>query len=713
MTVKLKGTYTDAILYTDNAEYSCIEQIKGMINSPAFTEPVRIMPDTHAGKGSVVGFTMPVGDKLVPNTIGVDIGCLDKDTEYLTPNGWKKIKEFVDGDYVLQYNKDTQKTNFVRPINYIVKPCDEFFHYKNSKGMDQMLSEEHKMLVFTGYKGRGYKSITLSPIELNKKSLNKGYYGFKAAFETGESGVPISDDMIRLDIAISADGCIRRTNEGLNHIEMHLSKERKIKRMRKILKDSVIKYKETKNKNSTYFYFKVPEIIDKELYYYYAANKKQLKIVIDECLKWDGHEGYRSYFSSTNKNNADVIQYAFSACGIRAGISVVRSDKWSDCYVVTPTKNEVVSYSQPTKVKSEDGKKYCFTVPTGYFVARRNGKIFVTGNCGIYAYKIDNVDSSSINFEDIDNKIRSVVPLGFNRRTAYRETYEEICQLIPGLSSLVEKLKVNNEKVVPQLGSLGGGNHFIEFAKSKNDNSLWLLIHTGSRNIGKMTCEYHQNKAIKYIDESRNKIIKNVLDNTPDNEKQDAMNAVKTGSRMFNVSNEQAWLVDEDKEEYLQDMQVAQKFAHLNKHFIRDAICKECGFIISESIESVHNYIDFSDMVIRKGAIKADKDELVVIPFNMRDGSILARGKGNKDWNNSAPHGAGRIMSRSFAKKNVNLEEFENTMKDVWSTSVNIHTLDESPFAYKPKEEIEVAITDTVEVYDYLIPIYNLKDSKK
>lgn len=348
-----------------------------------------------------------------------------------------------------------------------------------------------------------------------------------------------------------------------------------------------------------------------------------------------------------------------------------------------------------------------FTMPIGDKLIPNT--VGVDIGCGIYAYKVtgDRLNGD-INWQEIDTIIRSVVPLGFSHRNVQSGGQELEKQLneIEGrlgiqskLRGLLIKLGIPLSKAISQLGTLGGGNHFIEFAQSKNDKSIWLLIHTGSRNVGKKTCEYWQERAIDHMAQLRDAISTCISETS--------------SLDIFKTPADQCWIRGLQKEEYLQDMFIAQKFAHMNKHVIRDAILSALGLSFEDAVESVHNYIDSTDHVIRKGAIRANADERVVIPFNMRDGSILAVGKGNKDWNNSAPHGAGRIMSRSQAKQQISLQDFSDSMKDVWSSSVCAETLDEAPFAYKDAHEIESLIKDTATVIDYLIPLYNLKDDSK
>lgn len=179
------------------------------------------------------------------------------------------------------------------------------------------------------------------------------------------------------------------------------------------------------------------------------------------------------------------------------------------------------------------------------------------------------------------------------------------------------------------------------------------------------------------------------------------------------IPKELCYLEGEDRENYLHDMKICQEFATANRNKILDSICEELGIEHEEKFETIHNYISFEDNVVRKGAISAKEGEKVLIPMNMRDGCILAVGKGNDDWNNSAPHGAGRIMSRGQARQEIKLEDYKETMKNIYTTSVNVFTIDEAPFAYKPAQEIIDKIQDTVDIIEVLKPIYNFKASEE
>lgn len=705
------GKYGEAIIHASEIEDTALEQIQKLVDQPmAEGAHIRIMPDVHAGAGCVIGYTAKVTDKVVPNLIGVDIGCLDKDSEFLTETGWKKMIDYIPGDKVLQYDKATDKASFTFPENYIVQPCSEFHHFKNSKGMDQMLSAEHKMLVFKGFKGKGYKIIDKHPAEISSlgTSLANGYYGFKASFNIQNEGIPLSENEIKLDIMLSADGYIRKQVEDKYNYSIHVLKERKILNVRKVLSANNIEFKEYYGQDkTTCFEFKTSLQFNKDLTKYFKASYEQLKIVASESLKWDGHKGYRSFFSSTEKSNADVIQFAFSAIDIRSGISVVKADKdsWKDTYVVTPTKNNVVGITQEsTVVPSTDGKKYCFTVPDGYFVARRNGKIFVTGNCGVIAVEllIDKVPD----LEELDTWVRKHIPTGRNIHSYSR--LDEKTYMAKQVRDICVRTGQNYNYVASSLGTLGGGNHFIEMATDQ-EGRIWLLVHSGSRNFGLKIAKHYQNLAIQ-----NNKGHK--LNEIAELKK--TYTGVELGKKIDEIPSMVhglEYIVGEDAENYLNDATVAYEYALLNRSLIAgdivDHLCYGMGAgCIGEVVNSVHNYTDAEQGIIRKGAIDASLNRWVVIPFNMRDGSIIGIGKGNEEWNYSAPHGAGRTMSRSQARAELSLEAFEEGMQGVYSTSVGASTIDEAPDAYKPFSDIIKYLEPTVEIKYTLKPVWNFKD---
>lgn len=251
-------------------------------------------------------------------------------------------------------------------------------------------------------------------------------------------------------------------------------------------------------------------------------------------------------------------------------------------------------------------------------------------------------------------------------------------------------------------------NHFIEIDKDDEDNK-YLIIHTGSRNLGKQVADIYQKKAISLINRASNddkeKIIKQLK---AENRQRDIPDALKALTPAIKIPNELAYLEGENRLDYLHDMRLCQRFAYANRETIAKNILKKMNLTEVNRFQTIHNYIG-DDNIVRKGSISAYKDEIVLIPINMRDGCIIGRGLGNEDWNFSAPHGAGRIMSRGDAKRNLDLDQFTDDMKDVYTTTANLSTIDESPRAYKPMDEIVENIKDTVEIIKIIKPIYNFK----
>jgi RNA-splicing ligase RtcB len=300
--------------------------------------------------------------------------------------------------------------------------------------------------------------------------------------------------------------------------------------------------------------------------------------------------------------------------------------------------------------------------------------------CGIYAYNLGNVD---VDFEGLDKFIRNDIPVGFNIRHSFENEFNVPEGVVFKINDIILKLKLDMAKVYYSLGTLGGGNHFIELDTDPSGN-VWLVIHSGSRNFGLQVCNYHQMRAKDFV----NKAL---------------VTGIQTGMEYLPI--------EFGGQEYLDDMQIAQTFAHLNRELMAKIICQRFFKmdLPNVKVESVHNYINFEDGIIRKGAIQANIGQRCVIPFNMRDGIAMCMGKGSKKWNNSAPHGAGRIMSRSKAKEQIKLEDYKNAMKGIYSSCINKSTLDESPFAYKDFNQVISEMEETVSVLYLMKPIYNFK----
>ena len=325
--------------------------------------------------------------------------------------------------------------------------------------------------------------------------------------------------------------------------------------------------------------------------------------------------------------------------------------------------------------------------------------------CGMLTVELGNID---IDFDLLDKTIREFVPSG-------RNVNENIlCDFHIKELRCYKYLK-ETEWIRKSIGSLGGGNHFIEIDVDE-DNNKYLIIHTGSRNLGKQVAEYYQNVAIdKLIGKGKKKKDLQELINQykAEGREKEIQNAIaEFKSKEVKIPKELCYLIDTDRLDYLHDMGLCQKFAKKNRGIIAKTICDKMGWIATGSFETIHNYIELETLIVRKGAISAKQGERVLIPINMRDGCIIGIGKGNEDWNWSAPHGAGRIMSRSQAKDNVTLEDYEKSMQGIYTTSVSKATIDESPMAYKPIDEIVENIKPTVDIERIIKPIYNYKASE-
>lgn len=317
--------------------------------------------------------------------------------------------------------------------------------------------------------------------------------------------------------------------------------------------------------------------------------------------------------------------------------------------------------------------------------------------CGMLTIKLKNRE---IDFEKLDEVIKANVPCGFSVHEKSKKDFS--------FETLRCSNKVDLSRALLSIGSLGGGNHFIEVGKHEVTGDLYLIIHTGSRKLGGDVCKYYQDKAFQNAN-SMSKDVKNVIDalKKEGREKEIALEIKKIKRLVTN--KDLAFLTGADFDDYMNDMSIVQSFASLNRKTIAEMILKEAGLQEAERFETIHNYIDFKRMILRKGAVSAELGETLLIPINMRDGSLLCVGKGNENWNYSAPHGAGRLMSRSKAKEAINMADFIETMKDVYTTSVVSETLDEAPQAYKSIDEIKSAITDTVDIVGVIKPLYNFK----
>jgi len=323
--------------------------------------------------------------------------------------------------------------------------------------------------------------------------------------------------------------------------------------------------------------------------------------------------------------------------------------------------------------------------------------------CGMYTV---NLGKDDIDFGKLDEAAH-FVPSGMNVWEGRQERFD------------LTKLRCyrslrDTKRLERSLGTLGGGNHFIEVDRAK-DGTNYLVIHSGSRNLGKQVAEIYQqlaidlNKGKETYFKERDDIIREYKAAGRRKEIQAALEAISWNKREATMPEDLCFLYGSYLEDYLADVEICQTFAKRNREKIAEVLLERTGMSGTDSFHTIHNYIDTEEMILRKGAIAAHEGEKVLIPINMRDGSVLAVGKGNSEWNYSAPHGAGRIMSRKKAKENLNLDDYKHEMKGIYTTSVNEATLDEAPMAYKSLEDIIDVIKESVTVIDVMKPIYNFK----
>ena len=325
--------------------------------------------------------------------------------------------------------------------------------------------------------------------------------------------------------------------------------------------------------------------------------------------------------------------------------------------------------------------------------------------CGMYTVKLVEKD---LNFERIDEAAH-YIPSGMNTWEGRIERFD--LTALKCFRSLSDTKRLERS-----LGTLGGGNHFIEIDKA-SDGTYYLIIHSGSRNLGKQVAEIYQQLAIDlHAGKEDYFVIRDEIINTykAEGKRSEIQKALKELEEKYNtkapdVPEDLCWLYGKFLEDYLHDVEICQQFARRNREKMAEIILERTGLTGIEPFHTIHNYIDTNEMILRKGAIAAHAGEKVLIPINMRDGSVIAIGKGNPEWNYSAPHGAGRIMSRSKAKEAIDLEAYKASMKGIYTTSVNEQTIDEAPMAYKSIDDIIDVIRESVDIIDIMKPVYNFK----
>lgn len=324
--------------------------------------------------------------------------------------------------------------------------------------------------------------------------------------------------------------------------------------------------------------------------------------------------------------------------------------------------------------------------------------------CNLYVVNLGKLDLSDERLAELDKFIHENVPSGMSAND------DKHCVGFAKLQDLKMWASLRNvEHLYRSVGSLGSGNHYLELDKDSRNN-IYLCVHSGSRNLGQQVCRYYQAMAVADCNDCKGDVEKVIAElKAEGRHKEIAKTIAELKAAHKSVPDDLCYLEGSHRNDYLHDMKICQEYAKCNTEEIARRIL---GFLKVDPVEvfhTVHNYIDFEDNIIRKGAIRCNKGEKCVIPLNMRDGSIIGIGKGNEDWNCSGPHGAGRLMSRSKAREAISMDDFKSAMEGIFTTSVNESTLDESPMAYKDANEIIELVKDTVDIVEVIRPIYNFK----
>ena len=324
--------------------------------------------------------------------------------------------------------------------------------------------------------------------------------------------------------------------------------------------------------------------------------------------------------------------------------------------------------------------------------------------CGMYTVKLED---KSIDFNELDATIRKHIPSGRAVRSDVHQFAEQV-----DLNKLQMASMCDIDRAYRSIGSLGGGNHFIEVDKD-NDGHLYLVIHSGSRHLGVQVADYYQDAAYWQLSGKKkqniNAVIAELKAQGRHKEISETVKKLKVELKESEIPRDMAYVSGLLFDDYIHDMRITQHFAMLNRKAMADEIIRNMRLTVADEFTTIHNYIDTDAMILRKGAVSAREGEQLLIPINMRDGSLLCVGKGNPDWNQSAPHGAGRLMSRKKAKEKLDLGDYRDAMSGIFSTCINNGTLDEAPMAYKSMDAILKHIAPTVNVVKVIKPVFNFK----
>lgn len=777
----------DVQIFAKTIEPTVWGQVERMMSLDVFREAkIRIMPDTHSGVGCVIGFTAALGDKVVPNLVGVDIGCFTKDTKVKLADGRdltfeELINEYNAGKTNYCYSFDSTGRIVISKIDFPrkIKTVDKIVEVLLDNGQSIQCTEDHifydinrneiaakelkpgtslyplYMDVAKGHNGeietknngkikkqlekyvvvfqptshkwsfahvladeynskgndtrltgsyvrhhKDFNYLNNNPDNIQRMSYEEhwklhsdmvkvtnemGLTGFKAAAKKhpdiySKAGEKRAESTWRGKNAhINLENMRKLTSKRNKLGELNSAEQRQTTQDRQlahnttkfgtqnkepqfILLQQIGKLKKILDLCGNDFSYKNYEIVRKKVYNGYTWNKAN-EILDKIGMTFEQLIGYKNH----------------------KVVSVNVIDKITDVYCLT---------------NFEYGN---FALSSGVFVH----------NCGMLVANLGKVE---VDLVALDKFIRAEIPSGsdVNERQGTRVEFPEMEQMV-----MYRNLR-NLTHLQSSIGSLGGGNHFIELDRGENGD-VYVVIHTGSRNLGQQVCKWYQKLAIDQCNGHKHEIKEEITRRTQElkqagrqKEISSTISEIKKKYENINkVPADLCYLTGQLREDYLHDMELCQEFAVRNREEILRRILKHLKIKkLKEKWHTVHNYIDFTDGIVRKGAIRCNKGEKVIIPLNMRDGSIIGFGRGNEEWNCSGPHGAGRLMSRSAAKESISMKDFKESMQGIYTTSVNKGTLDESPMAYKNAQEIIEQVSPTLDIVEVIKPIYNFKASE-
>lgn len=790
-TIEITGKSTDAVIQTTNVDDACIEQVQEIANHEAFQNDIVIMPDGHAGSGAVIGFTMELGNRICPNTVGKDIGCFAGETEVklLDGNDYRidKLAEREEPFHVYSAQPDgtveigeatARKTRTDAELvaatldngeTIRCTPDHEYMLRDGSYRQAQELSPGDSLMpLYTGETDDGYQLVFHNTGgQIGDRSVREHW--LVARSNAMDIASDVSDPVVHhknydkkdnrpanLEIMPRDEhSSMHREQGGGDHWQSESFEQKRIEAL--INREQTQAEIETATDNITS---------------YMENNPDEFALV----AKQNGERGAETLREfNTSERECNICGYVADNPAAEYWHPVREHPEETD-YELSSNAESAIENHKVVSVERLDVTEdvYCLNVPQYHNFALSAG-VFVH-NCGMTAYRFSGYDPVGYK-RAVDEVIRSVVPLGYNtfgdieaeqdyhivNDFPWGRCAEKAAQLeettgieIDGVFSgeyfknLCERISYDPERAINSLGTLGGGNHFIEVSVSESGD-FWVVVHSGSRGIGGTIADYWQERAHENCD-GRASVVREMLLDIPDwaykfdegtvsdtdllqwvqggmgedwkktdeirsrfdgeriGELIDLMNSVTHYVNDNADGNELDYLDPDDNAGYLMDMVFAQTYAEESRHTMCQNIIDALGATTKERINSTHNYIDFTDGIIRKGATRARDGDVQVIPFNMRDGAVIVAGLGNDDWNYSAPHGAGRRGSRAWAYDEFELGEYITQMEGVFSTSISEETLDEAPMAYKDSEHIIDRMDGTaVEVTETLTPIINVK----